>query len=89
MIISVINALLPRRKRKAYLFGKNNEWWLAFGGISEGKSHFRARKAILIYKLRLIDLHISDITVVNPYLLFKVGSVLNVDEFSLKLEAKD
>ena len=63
--------------------------WLATGGISEGKSHFRARKAILIYKLRLIDLHISDITVVNPYLLFKVGSVLNVDEFSLKSEAKD
>ena len=61
--------------------------WLATGGISERKSLFRARKAILIYKLRLIDLHISDITVVNPYLLFKVGSVLNVDEFSLKLEA--
>ena len=54
-----------------------------------GKVTFVYGKLYLKYKLRLIDLHISDITVVNPYLLFKVGSVLNVDEFSLKLEAKD
>ena len=82
MIISAINALLPHRKRKGYSLAGH---WRHIGG----ESHFRVRKAILIYKLRLIDLHISDITVVNPYLLFKVGSVLNVDEFSLKLEAKD